>query len=347
MAADGSVIDPHVHLWDVHGTPKRQRPLVRLLGWRPELLEWVARRAFPADLIAFVGTPEHAMRDHLVPDLLASTAGRCRTFVHVQAGWQKSGPMGPVGETRWLESLGAPELGAIVGHADLSLGARVGAVLDAHAAASRRFRGVRHMLANHADPGVHSFCETPNLAWDPEFRRGYEELAKRGLSFDAWAYSHQLDELRCLARDFPEVPMVLDHCGSPVGFGGPFALQGRSAGEREAILERWKADIARLAELDHVCVKLSGLAMPISGFGYHEVGAPSVERLAEDLAPVITHCIDVFGPQRCMFASNFPMDKVSTSWRDLYAAYDRIVADRTDEERHALFAGTATRVYRL
>lgn len=342
------VIDPHIHLWDHRRTPRRTSVLVKAVGWNRAVLHRVAGWLFPSDLYSFFGKPDHILADYLGCDYGRDTGGReVAGFVHVQAGWEGRGPLGPVGETRWLESLDLPNLAGIVAFADLSLGPEVDPVLRAHLDASPRFRGVRFMLAHHPDPGVHSFCERANQSWHGRWRRGYERLAAHGLSFDAWCYHHQLDDLSALARDFPEVPVILCHLATPVGYGGAFAGTGHEAGERSEVARRWRDGIARLAEAPNVRVKLSGLLMPVLGWGHHRGPEPEEERLADQLAPLIDFAIDAFGADRCMFASNFPVDKAGAPWATLFGAYERIVARRGEDERRALFFGTANRAYRL
>ncbi|MCC6877947.1 MAG: amidohydrolase family protein [Sandaracinaceae bacterium] len=347
-----TIVDPHLHLWDVHDNPRQVRPLVRLAGWNRRLLVTIAKLAFPKDLIAFFGERNHAVEDYLPDDYLrdARPAGIER-YVHVQAGWKDARPMDPVGETRWLESLRrgtASGLAGIVGYADLQLGERVRDVLDAHRAASPAFRGIRHTLAWHESPMVHSFAPVPELSRDRAWRRGFEALVERGLTYDAWLYHSQLPELAALARDFPEARIVLCHAGTPVGALGPFHGLGIYSNERARILDQWRDGIAEVAACPNVWCKISGLTMPVLGLGYHEGEAkPGAQELAEVIAPLAKGALDAFGAERCMFASNFPVDKVSVDMQTLWAAYAEIVRDRGEDDRRRLFAENATRFYRL
>ena len=198
-----AILDPHIHLWDVHRTARPARPLVRVLGWNRGLLMRAAKLAFPRDLIAFLSERTNAVEDFLPDDYLreARPLGIER-FVHVQAGWKDDRPLDAVGETEWLEALrraGAPVAG-IVAYADLRLGDAVAEVLDAHVAASPAMRGVRFMFAWHDHRMVHSFAPAPRLSTDPSVRRGLEALIERDLSFDAWCYHHQLREVAAVAR---------------------------------------------------------------------------------------------------------------------------------------------------
>ena len=343
------ILDPHIHLWDQRGTPRKASPLVKLLGWNPRALLWAGSRVFPSDLIGFFAKPDYVITDYLQPEYRLDTGGRTLVgCVHVQAGWEGRGAMAPVGETRWLDGLDMPELKGIVGYADLGLGADIEPVLAAHVEASGRFRGVRHMLANSPDPGVHSFGPIAGLSRSAEFRAGFALLAKYGLRYDAWCYHHQLDAIYELAAAHPEVPVILCHAGTPVGWGGPFSQAGRSEAARAEVDRSWRAGMAKLAELPRVHVKLSGLTMPALGFGFHDRAIPpDGPALAEALGPLIRFVIDTFGPERCVFASNFPVDKVSCTWAALYDAYESIVSDASEDERRALFHDNAVRFYDL
>lgn len=344
-------VDPHIHLWEVRRNDRQVRPLVRLLGWNRRLLVGAAKLAFPKDLIAFFTDDNYVIVDHLPEAYLADArpAGVSR-FVHIQAGWRDARPLDPVGETEWLEGLrrgGAEALAGIVAYADLRLGARVGEVLDAHLAASAAVRGVRYMLAWHDHPMVHSFAPAPRLARDATWRRGFEALVDRGLSFDAWVYHSQLADVAALARDYPEARIVLCHAGTPVGALGPFHGVGASAGERARVLGAWREGMAAVAEQPNVWCKISGLGMPIVGLGYHARAAPpSVDELAEAIAPLAGGALDAFGVERCMFGSNFPVDKVSVDFATLWAAY-RAIADERGADARKLFADNAARFYRL
>ena len=310
-------------------------------------MHWAARRLFPKAALEFYGDPEHVLADYLIRDYDADTDGRNVVgFVHIEAQWLGKGPTGPVAETRWLESLGMSKLKGIVGHADLGLGAVVDDVLAAHVDASPRFRGVRYLLYHHPDKRLLSDASQAEISRDETWRLGYASLAKHGLSFETVVYDHQLPELADLARDFPETPVILCHLGTPVGVGGEFAGHGQTPEERERIAQRWREGMSRLAEQSNVYVKLSGV-MPCLGLGYHQDDPPTAERVAEEIAPLIDFAVDTFGAERCMFGSNFPVDKVSMPWSTLYGAFERTVAARSSDERRALFHDTAARAYRL
>ena len=302
---------------------------------------------------------DHPGRRYLIDELLADTGSGhnvvATVFVECMSMYRASGPpeMRPVGETEFVNGVAAMSasggFGAtrvasgIVSFADLALGDRVGAVLDRHLAASPRFRGIRHAAGWDASDQIRNSHTNPppGLYADPRFRRGFAELAPRGLSFDAWLYHPQLPELTDLAKAFPDTTIILDHFGGPLGIG-PYA------GRRAEVFAAWKGAIRALADCPNVVVKLGGLVMPLNGFGFHKREQPigSVE-LAEATRDWYLHTIECFGVERCMFESNFPVDKVSVSYRVLWNSFKRITAGFSVAERSALFHDTAVRVYRL
>ena len=179
------------------------------------------------------------------------------------------------------------------------------------------------------------------LLLDPTFRKGFACLAPLGLSFDAWLFHPQIGELADLARAFPETKIVLDHCGGPVG-------RGRFAGKREETFPVWKASIQDIAKCKNVVVKLGGLAMCLLGYDFHlRPKPPSSEEAAAAWRPYIETCIEAFGPDRCMFESNFPPDKGQCSYPVIFNAFKRIAAQYSEAEKTALFSKTATDFYRL
>jgi predicted TIM-barrel fold metal-dependent hydrolase len=260
--------------------------------------------------------------------------------------------MRSVGETEFVASVAAeaerrktrPRVcAAIVGHAEFRSGERVDAVLEAHIeAAGGRFRGIRQVTARHPDL-VASISTPPPLGLmaDPTFRAGFARLAKYGLSFDAWLYHTQLGELLELARAFPVIPIVINHVGGPLGVG-PYR------GKRDDVFAAWHGSMRELATCPNVHVKLGGLAMAINGFDFHrQVLPPSSGELARAWQPWMHACIEAFGANRCMFESNFPVDKAMCSYPVLWNAFKRIAATASADERRALFHDTAARFYRI
>jgi L-fuconolactonase len=318
LEPDLPIVDPHHHLWD--------RP-----DWR-----------------------------YLLPELLADlNSGHKITatvFVQARAFHRATGPeeMKPVGETEFVNGVAAMSASGIygstrvcaglVGHANLALGARVEQVLQAHIrAGGDRFRGIRHITAWDADPVTLNPGNPapPGLMADAKFREGFGKLVAMDLTFDAWLYHPQIPELTNLARAFPGARIVLDHVGGPLGIGS-------YAGRREEIFAGWRNAIGELARCDNVHVKLGGLGMRINGFGFEaQTEPPSSEQLAAAWKPYIETCVEAFGARRCMFESNFPVDKGSYGYAVGWNAFKRLAAGASVAEKAELFSGTATRFYRL
>ncbi|MDA0264853.1 MAG: amidohydrolase family protein [Chloroflexi bacterium] len=295
---------------------------------------------------------------YFLDDLLLDLSGGHNVvqtvFIECQSMYRKDGPeeMKSLGETEFVQGIVAQSnsgqygdtkvAAGIVGFADLTLGDAVTPVLEAHQAASGRFRGVRHISASDPSPDVprpRPFLE--NLLADTKFREGFAVLGRMGLSFDAYLYHTQLAGLADLANAFPGVTIILNHVGGPLGVG-PYA------GKRGQVLEDWKQSMSALAACPNVVVKVGGLVMPVCGFDWHERPMPTASReLAQGTAPYYLHCIEQFGADRCMFESNFPVDKLACSYTVLWNAFKRLAHDFTDSEKASLFHDTAARVYRL
>jgi len=280
---------------------------------------------------------------------------RCTVFVECHAARRTDGPehLRPVGETAFVASAaaeleaaapGAARIAGIVAHADLTLGPRLGEVLDAHEeAGAGRFRGIRHAGAHAVEPEKMMIPgrAPPGLYLDATFQAGVRELGVRGLTYDTWHYHYQNQEFVGLARAAPDTVMVLDHLGTPLGVG-------RFAGRRDEIFAAWKRDIAEVARCKNVVAKLGGLAMPDNGFGWHLSARPPIsDQFVSVQARYYRHAIECFGPERCMFESNFPVDRLSLPYPVLWNAFKKITADFSAGERTAMFSGTASRVYRL
>ena len=277
-------------------------------------------------------------------------------FVECAAMYRKDDPVPtrPVGETEFAQGVAARSASGqygptavaagIVSHADLTLGAAVTAVLEAHKTAGHnRFRGIRYQNAWDPSPDIQNARTNPHkeLFSDPKFRRGFACLQEHGLTFDAWMYFPQLLDLANLAGAFPQATIILDHVGTPLGTG-PYA------GKREQVFGQWKDSISAVAASANVVVKLGGLAMPICGFGWDtRAKPPTSQELADATAPYYHHCIEQFGVDRCMFESNFPVDKLSCSYTVLWNSFKRMTQDFSPRDRAALFHDTAARVYRL
>jgi predicted TIM-barrel fold metal-dependent hydrolase len=269
-------------------------------------------------------------------------------FVECRSSYRTEGPpeLAPVGETEFVAGAAALSgglIGGIVAHADLRL-PELDDVLDAHVEAGRGLlRGIRHSLSrgDRAD-GLRIAGRAPaGLSEDPAFRAGVARLGARGLTYDTWQYHYQAQEFLGLARAVPDTLMVLDHFCTPLGVG-------RFAGRRDDLFDQWRDDIAAIAGCENVVAKLGGLAMPDNGFGWHTAERPPTsDEFVAAQGRYYRHTLDCFGPDRCLFESNFPVDRLSLSYRTLGNAVKKIVQDCSPGERDAVFYGTAARVYQL
>jgi predicted TIM-barrel fold metal-dependent hydrolase len=336
LEPDLPIVDPHHHLWD--------------------------RRSYatPQD-------PEHPFmtaiadaRRYLLDELLADTGSGHKViatvFVECGAMYKANGPveMRVIGETEFVNGVAAMSASGlygetracagIVSRADLLLGDGVKPVLEAHiAAGGGRFRGIRNSASFEADKEVLGPLNRveAGLYRSDHFRQGFRHLAPMGLPFDAWLLEPQLPDVIDLARAFPDTTIILDHVGTPLG-------RASYSGRLEERFGVWRDNIRELARSENVVVKLGGLAMAFCNFPsfLSEPRAPS-EQLAREWAPYIETCIGAFGPERCMFESNFPVDMGSCTYATLWNAFKRIAQGYSAEEKAALFSGTAKNVYRL
>jgi L-fuconolactonase len=336
LEPDLPIVDPHHHLWD--------------------------RRNY-----ATPAAPEHPFmtaiadaRRYLLDELLADTGGGhnvvATVFVECGAFYKADGPveLRVIGETEFVNGVAAMSASGlygetracagIVSRADLMLGDGVAPVLEAHIrAGGGRFRGIRNSASFETDKevlGPLNRVEAGLYLSDP-FRKGFRHLAPMGLTFDAWLLEPQLPDLIDLARAFPDTTIVLDHVGTPLG-------RASYAGRLEERFGIWRDNIRELAKSPNVVVKLGGLAMAFCNFPSFlaEPRAPS-EQLAREWAPYIETCIGAFGPERCMFESNFPVDMGSCNYATLWNAFKRIATGYSADEKTALFSGTAAKTYRL
>jgi predicted TIM-barrel fold metal-dependent hydrolase len=311
--------------------------------------------------------PHHHLWDfpthrYLLADLLADTGSghkiESTVFIECTACYRAQGPeeLRTLGETEFVNGIAAMSASGaygptrvaagIVGLVDLTIGGRAEEILRAHmAAAGPRFKGIRYCAGwedktdlvhnSHNNPPRHVYRD------HAKFREGFAKLRGLGLSFDAWLYHPQLGDLIDLARAFPEQPIVLDHVGGPLGLGW-------YADKRDEIFVGWKKDIEELAACPNVTVKLGGLGMRINGFQFHHrEKPPSSQDLADAWRPYMEVCIEAFGVRRCMFESNFPVDKISAPYAIYWNAFKRLAAGASADEKAALFRDTASRFYRL
>jgi predicted TIM-barrel fold metal-dependent hydrolase len=285
--------------------------------------------------------------DQLKADVNDGHRIECTVFMECGSAYDVSAPphLAPVGETEFIagESLRDPDrtIRGIVSHADLTL-PNLDEVLDAHAEAGRgMFRGIRDALSRADDPASLTIPgrAAPGKFRDPAFVRGVRRLGERGLTYDSWHYHHQNREFLELARAAEGTQMVLDHFGTPLGVG-------EWAGRHDEIFPGWCADIEAIAACPNVVAKIGGLAMPDNGFGWHTAQRPPTsDEFVAAQARWYLHVIEAFGPDRCMFESNFPVDRLSLSYRTFWNAAKKMVASFSESEKDAMFRGTAARVY--
>jgi L-fuconolactonase len=290
--------------------------------------------------------------DELRADLAAGHNVRATVFIQCGFAYRTDGPaeLRPVGETERIagiaataEAAGVRAAAGIVGYCDFRLGVPIDAVLEAHIeAGGGRFKGIRQSAGWDAAVVMTTSSPAPqHLLMDPAFRTGLKRLRQFGLSYECSLYHPQLPELIDLARALPDQPMLANHCGGFIGVG-PYRTHPT------ATFANWRRDLRELAKCPNVVLKLGGQAMTIRGFNFHEhVLPPSSGELAASWRPLMETCIEAFGPERCMFESNFPVDKGMCSYPVVWNAFKRLAAGYSADEKAALFHRTAATFYRL
>lgn len=313
-----AIVDTHHHLWDFPGY-----------------------RYLLDELLADLDTGHN---------IVGTVFNECRSM------YRARGPeeMRPVGEVEFCAGVAAMSdsgrygparvCAGIVGHADLTLGDRVAPVLEAEiAAGGGRFKGIRYGAAWDDDPiiGNSHVAKGPGVHRGAPFRDGLKRLTRLGLSFDAWIFFHQVGEVTELARAFPDANIVLCHMGGVLGYG-PYA------GRKDEVFAQWRPAMAELAKCPNVSVKIGGLMMRLAAIDYLNLPAPpSSQQLADAWRPYASTCLELFGADRCMVESNFPVEKMGIGYAGLFNALKRIASGASADEKKALFSGTAKRVYRL
>jgi L-fuconolactonase len=259
-----------------------------------------------------------------------------------------------VGETEFVAGMAAATAAArhtssriaagIVGYADLLLHDRLDETLEAHIrAAGGRFRGIRQRAKWDADPAVRGpfGADAPGLLRRPEIRHGLAKLATYGLVFEASVFHPQIPDVTAMARAAPEADIVLIHSGSPLGFAS-------YAGRESETRANWTASMRELAKCSNVSIKLGGLLMTLANFDFGVAARPpSSTELAELWRPYIEPCFELFGAERCMVASNFPVDKAGFGHSTVWNMFKRLTSGCSRDEKGAIFRDTAKRVYRL
>lgn len=313
------IIDPHHHLWNGDN---------QLAGSFPYLIENLNEDTFSGHNI--VGT----------------------IFMECAQGYYLDGEekYKPVGETEFVINLikdseklsKSTNIIGIIGFADLMLGHEVKDVLNTHLSKGEGlFRGIRHAAGWDKNNQIHNSHSNPieNIYHNKSFMKGAEELINLKLTFDAWHYHHQINDLSIFAKKYPELIIIHDHFGGPLGVG-PYE------GKKEEIFKKWKDDISLLSESKNVYAKLGGLAMPVNGWNFHKQNKPaSSDQIVDMHHEYYLHTINCFGVERCMFESNFPVDRRSVSYHVIWNAFKKMVLGYTDEDKNKLFFKNAKDVY--
>ncbi|PCJ26250.1 MAG: amidohydrolase [SAR86 cluster bacterium] len=302
-------------------------------------------------------------RDYLLPELWSDTNSGHNIvktlFMECRAFYDRDSPehLMSVGETKYIAQLARQSqktknqqayIAGIVAHVDLCLAGESEELLlealEQHRQCSDGLlKGIRHSAARDKHPeDLFIVSSAPAYLHGKEsFRKGIRILADQGLTYDTWHYHHQNLDFLDLARAVPECTMVLDHFGTPLGVGVYKHC-------REEIFQEWKQEIREIAKCENVYAKLGGLAMPDNGFGWHNAECPPTsDELLHAQQKYYMHTIECFGPERCMFESNFPVDRLSINYHVLWNAFKKMAMDFNEEEKHALFYATAEKVYSL
>jgi predicted TIM-barrel fold metal-dependent hydrolase len=316
------ICDPHHHLWDQRHEREAERYLL----------------------------------DEILDDIAGGHNVVSTVFIECNAMFKADGPEAYrcVGETEFVNGVaamaasglyGKPRIAAgIVGTADLRLGDKVADVLDAQiAAGGGRFCGIRRGAFWHASPEIANHRTNPpeHLLLHDDLQAGFKHLAPRKLSFEVWCAHTQLPDAIGLARKFPDTAIVLDHFGGPIGMG-PYA------GKQAEVFAYWKTQMDELAKCENVYPKLGGLNMAVNGYGWeNRPKPPTSTELAQATRNYFDYTIERFGPKRCMFESNFPVDKLSCSYTVLWNSFKLLTKGYSAAERAAMFHDTAAKVYRI
>ena len=317
------IIDPHHHLWPGASVDSSENSNQYLL----------------ADLWADTGS------GHNVTNTVFIDCSQCYWDLPEQS-------LNPVGETEFVKKIADASrtdpnqatISGIVGHVDLLLGFEAEPVLEKHLEVGQElFKGIRHAGGWDPHPNVrnshHDACEGLYLL--PDFLDGLQTLAKLGYVFEAWQYHHQISQITQLAKQFPDLIIILNHFSGPLGIG-PYE------NKRKEIFRQWQKDLKELSQHENVFAKLGGLAMPVNGFGFHlQDRPPSSDEFVDAQKAYYETALEYFSPARCMFESNFPVDKASISYSVLWNGFKKIAKNYSPEERDQLFFETAAKVYRI
>lgn len=267
-----------------------------------------------------LGGLEKLRQDFLAADYLRDSARQdIVATVHIEALWERTDTLG---ETRWLETLDKPRGIAARYVAAAPFGTPEAAEIIAAQAAFPRVAGIRDVLSFHPTNPGKSFAARADIALDPAWRRDVGRLIDHGLHFELMMYPYQLDGVLDLARSLPELRIIVNHCASPID-------------RDEAGMQRWRRAVTALGKQPNVAIKVSNIT------AYD----PAPTR--ESVLAVAMHCIESFGTDRAMFATDWPVARLAVSFDEIYRTFRRITEDFTPSEQRALFHDNAKRLYRL
>tara|TARA_B100000575_G_scaffold63414_1_gene48476 strand:- start:395 stop:1435 length:1041 start_codon:yes stop_codon:yes gene_type:complete len=321
------IIDPHHHLWPKTNEGSANVKRLRLYNYMLEDF-W-----------------QDTSSGHNVTD---SVYIECSEFF-----WNSEKEhLNPVGETEHIKGLAQlsqknstkTSISGIIGHANLLLGKDVNEVLERHIdIGGNLFKGIRHAGSWDPSDKINNSHHNPprDMYLMKEFGEGVKALRNKSLVFEAWQYHHQLTQVVHLARNNPDLVIVLDHFSGPLGVGS-------YATKKEEVYDNWKKDLKELSRCDNVIAKLGGLAMPVNGLGFEtNPNPPTSNEFMSIQRQFYLTTIDFFGTERCMFESNFPVDKYSVSYHVLWNAFKNLVKDFSQTEKDHLFFKTASNVYNI
>lgn len=363
------IVDAHMLQWNPRQTPWRAKGLARVRRLTPRLGD----RAFTL-LVSqadreYVLTPSVIARAYETEQYLKDIAGvptvadvAIDTVVVADSHWRAyAGDIDMIAdaeaeelsETRYVIGLpfgldGAPRLGGLIVHGD-PRSPNFATQLDAHLDITPLVRAVRVLAARHPDPRVRDSTPDEGLLASTSALRGFGEAVRRGLVLEAFVYSHQLYDVVSLAREYPEATVVVDHIGAPVGVFGPMGVRtGNTAAARADIMRLWHERVVSLAAQPNIVMKLSGLAMPILGYGHDPHGnIGSRKTLAEMICPLVGHLVSHFGSERLVFGSNFPLDRPNATMSMLVGALLDVLNPWGDDFLRKIFRDNALRVYNV
>lgn len=300
------------------------------------------------------GYPRYQL-DELLTDITSGHNVRSTVFIEARSMYNANLPAdeSSIGEVEYVQGISAASASgiygetraaaSIIGNANLNLGDGVKPILESLSSASARFRGIRHSVTWDPHPEVENTAlhKYEGQLVSDKFQAGAKVLSDMNMTFEAWLYFHQLPQLLEFAKSVPDLTIILNHIGGLV-MNGPYE------NKREEVVKLWKDGIAKISECSNVVVKLGGVGMPRTGFDWHDRDSPIGSReLAASIAPYFNYCIEHFGTDRCMFESNFPVDKVSFSYHVLYNAFKRFSRGFSDSERAAMFHDNAVSIYKV